>query len=160
MEKKRILFVCLGNICRSPLAEGLFKKKIHEQDVAHLFEVDSCGTGNYHIGEQPDPRTIKNARQNGVVLEHVCRQLRASDFEYFDHLLVMDQSNYTNTLRVGEERYHYKVELMRKYDPRGRHENVPDPWFGGEEGFQEVFEILDRSTAHLLQSLLKGEELR
>lgn len=127
--------------------------------VEHLFEVDSCGTGNYHIGEQPDTRTIKNALKNGVTLDHLCRQLHSDDFEYFDHIYVMDRSNWQNALKVGTKAQHHKVQLMRKFDMQALDQDVPDPWFGGDETFQEVFEILDRSTEHLLQCLLKDEAL-
>jgi protein-tyrosine phosphatase len=157
MQKKiRILFVCLGNICRSPLAEALFKHKIKQRKLDHLFEVESCGTANYHIGDTPDPRTIKNALKNGVTIDHLGRQLSASDFDYFDHVFVMDKSNLLNALRLAEQRHHGKVGMMRIHDTIGNGEDVPDPWSGNEEGFQEVFEMLDRNAEILIDKLSEG----
>jgi protein-tyrosine phosphatase len=155
MQKKtRILFVCLGNICRSPLAEALFKHKIKERKLEDLFEADSCGTANYHIGDWPDPRTIRNAAKNGVAINHLGRQLCTADFDGFDRIFVMDKSNLTNSLRIADERHHGKVALMRSFDPIGKDMDVPDPWYGGENDFQEVFEILDRSVDRLIDHLV------
>lgn len=155
MTRKKILFVCLGNICRSPLAEAVFKHKVKEKGLEHLFEIDSCGTGNYHIGDPPDPRTISNARKNGVVIEHLGRQLRDDDLAYFDVILAMDNKNLKSihSLRSAEE-YLHKVKLMREFDPSEKGGEVPDPYYGEEKHFQEVFEILDRTAAALLEELV------
>lgn len=150
---KKVLFVCLGNICRSPLAEAIFKHKVRNLGLDGHFSADSCGTGDYHIGLPPDKRTIQNATKNGIPIDHRARQLHPTDFEKFDHVLVMDESNLRNTLRVADARYHEKVRLMRSYDPLAFNAEVPDPYFGGEDGFQEVFEILDRSMDHFIQQL-------
>ncbi len=154
MQKKtRVLFVCLGNICRSPLAEALFKHKIKERKLEHFFEAESCGTANYHIGDTPDPRTIKNAKKNGITIDHLGRQLCSADFDQFDYIYVMDKSNHANALKVAKENHRSKVIMMRSFDTIGQGEDVPDPWSGGEEGFQEVFEILDRSIDQLIDKL-------
>ena len=134
------------------MAEGIFVHKLKERGIENEFEVDSCGTGDYHIGEQPDRRTIENARQNGIILDHRARQLRKSDLEEYDHIFVMDESNRKNTLRLGSPEFHEKVELMRKYDDRDPGSDVPDPYFGGQEGFQNVFDILDRSLDNWLDN--------
>jgi protein-tyrosine phosphatase len=157
MEKVRVLFVCLGNICRSPLAEAIFKEKVKQAGLEKWIEADSCGTSNYHIGGSPDPRTIANATKNGISIDHCGRQLDIEDLEKFDFILAMDKSNYKNILALaGSEAYQDKVMLMRDFDPLAKGGEVPDPYHGGEQGFQEVFDILDRSMASFLEHLKKN----
>jgi protein-tyrosine phosphatase len=116
--------------------------------------VDSCGTANYHIGDSPDSRTIENARKNGVVIEHCGRQFSANDLQNFDFILAMDNSNYQNILRLLKDKSHTpKVKLMREFDTVNKGGEVPDPYYGGEKHFQEVFEILDRSTENFLHHI-------
>ena|SRR6187551_1815815 len=154
MIQKKIVFVCLGNICRSPLAEAIFKQKIKSKNLDLYLEADSCGTANYHVGDSPDPRTIANALKNGVTIQHVGRQLSEDDLEYFDIILAMDQSNYQNILRLSNSgMYRSKIKLMREYDSIGKGNDVPDPYYGGEKNFQEVFEILDRSLEHFITDI-------
>lgn len=142
----KVLFVCLGNICRSPLAEGIMKHKIDEAKLSDIIFVDSCGTANYHIGEKPDVRTISTAEKNGIKLNHVVRQLTTADLEDFDFILAMDRSNHENILRLANAKQNSeKIKLMREFDPDPGDE-VPDPYYGGEQGFQEIFEILNRSV--------------
>lgn len=148
----RILFVCLGNICRSPLAEALFIHKTKTQGIAHLFEVDSCGTSNYNIGDGPDPRTRANAERNGVRMSHVARQLARDDFEYYDRILAMDSQNHRNLLASSDPAHHAKIMMMRAFDPGGAGD-VPDPYWGDEDEFQEVFEILDRTLDAFIKHL-------
>ncbi|MBX2942113.1 MAG: low molecular weight phosphotyrosine protein phosphatase [Cyclobacteriaceae bacterium] len=141
----KILFVCLGNICRSPLAEGILKHKLKLLDLGSSVMVDSCGTSNYHIGDLPDDRTRRNAERNGVILDHRGRQLSIDDLDYFDFILAMDHSNINNILKLTEDlSVQNKVMLMREFDA-DKGEEVPDPYYGDEDGFQEVFDILDRS---------------
>lgn len=141
----KVLFVCLGNICRSPLAEGILKHKLDVLGLGEKAFVDSCGTSNYHIGDLPDARTRRNAEKNGVVLDHRGRQLQKEDVARFDFILAMDRSNYDNIIGLAQNAsLAGKVMLLRKFDPL-QGEEVPDPYYGGEEGFQEVFDILERS---------------
>jgi protein-tyrosine phosphatase len=155
MKKVNVLFVCLGNICRSPLAEAIFKSKIEKKGLQKFVEADSCGTSNYHIGDQPDPRTLANAKRNGIVIDHCGRQLQPDDLRDFDYILAMDKSNLSNILRVMNARDHeHKIMLMREFDPMGKGD-VPDPYYGGEEGFQLVFEMLDRTMDKFIEHLEK-----
>jgi protein-tyrosine phosphatase len=136
------------------MAEAIFNHKIQQFGIEQRFIVDSCGTGNYHIGQQPDPRTVTNARRNGVPINHACRQLRAKDLAEFDYILAMDASNLSNILKLPNASDHAgKIMLMREFDPKEKGSEVPDPYFGGEEGFQEVFEILDRTMANFIEHL-------
>lgn len=154
MERKKILFVCLGNICRSPLAEAIFKHKLKQRGIEDQFEVDSCGTANYHIGDPPDTRTIANAQRQGITIDHIGRQLQPIDLDYYDLIVAMDKSNLANIFKLQyKEEQIGKITLMREYDPLQNGEEVPDPYYGDEKGFQTVFEILDRSTEALIDKL-------
>ncbi len=146
----KILFVCLGNICRSPLAEAIFNHKIKEKNLTYRFFVDSCGTSNYEIGQPPDHRTIANANKKGIEIQHIARQLSITDVEKFDLILVMDQHNLEAIMRLpNAATWKAKTKLMRDFDPNGLGD-VPDPYHGGEKNFQEVFEILNRSIENLI----------
>lgn len=157
MSKIKVLFVCLGNICRSPLAEGLFQQKINERELTNKIMCDSCGTSDYHICEQPDHRTLKNAERNGLALNHQARQFTEEDFRQFDYIVAMDSANFGHIVSMtSQAAMQAKVHKMRDFDTADfKGTNVPDPYFGGERGFQEVYDILDRCTANLLDSILK-----
>lgn len=157
----KVLFVCLGNICRSPLAEALFREKIKERNLTGQIVCDSCGTSDYHIGEQPDKRTLKNAAANGLHINHKARQFGENDFHDFDIIVAMDGSNLGNIKSLEGNRVGYHLFRMRDFesDPKHKGLNVPDPYFGGEGGFQEVYEILDRCTANLLSYILSENNI-
>ncbi len=159
MSKVKVLFVCLGNICRSPLAEGVFKKKVEEKGLADRFFIDSCGTSNYHIGEQPDRRTVKNALTNGVRLNHQGRQFTVQDYNDFDYIVAMDSSNLRNIEMLRPKGNDRQIKLMRSFDEAGLNKDVPDPYYGGERGFQEVFDIIDCSAQGLLDFIIKENQL-
>jgi protein-tyrosine phosphatase len=150
----RILFVCLGNICRSPLAEAIFVHQIREKGLEKTLTADSCGTANYHVGMAPDPRTIRNAEKNGITITHLGRQFAVDDFDAFDFIIPMDASNRSNILRLpGASSFREKVIMMRSFDPHQKGADVPDPYYGTEKDFQEVFDILNRSVGGLIQFL-------
>lgn len=151
----RILFVCLGNICRSPLAEGLFLEKIKRAGLEAKYTVDSAGTSSLHEGELADPRTRENALKNGLALTTRSRPFSKQDFMDFDLILTMDKSNYANVMKWEPAFVDAvaKVQMMRDYDLRSPGADVPDPYFGGEQGFQRVYDILDQCTEELLKHL-------
>lgn len=152
----RILMVCLGNICRSPVAEGILRKKMEEKKVTGA--VDSAGTSNYHIGEHPDQRSIKNASKYGVDISKLkARQFKTKDFDDFDHIFVMDSSNYGDVIdlaRNDEDRKKVQM-ILNKLHP-GSNMSVPDPYYGGEQGFENVFMLLDQACEIIVKELQKG----
>lgn len=151
----KILFVCLGNICRSPLAAAIFNHKVKELRLDQILFSDSCGTGNYHIGGAADDRSIAIAKKNDVEIQHVVRQLTADDLVEFDHIIAMDKNNLSNIKRLPYAKENYeKVKLMREYDPQGLGD-VPDPYYGTEKDFREVYDILDRSIGEFILDLKK-----
>lgn len=147
-----VLFVCLGNICRSPLAEGLFLHKVKEAGLDDQIIVDSCGTGGWHAGELADPRSREVARKYGIDLPSRARKLASSDFDQFDVILAMDQSNLRDLKNEASTAGGGKasIYLMRDFDPEGKGDDVPDPYYGGKQGFENVYQMLDRSTSELL----------
>jgi protein-tyrosine phosphatase len=146
---QKILMVCLGNICRSPLAEGIMLKLISENNIN--MRVDSAGTSNYHIDEAPDKRTITNAAKHDVDLKPLrARQFKASDFEKFDKIYVMDNSNMANVLALAKNEEHKaKVDLLLNTSNPGMNLEVPDPYFGGEQGFEDVFQMVYKACQHV-----------
>ena len=151
----RLCFVCLGNICRSPLAEGVFLHLARDRGVLERFEVDSCGTGSWHIGERPDPRAQAVAHKHGVELPSFGRQIDADRDARHDLLLAMDRSNAHGVVAAGvpEDR----VRLMLSFDPESPPgAEVPDPYFGGGDGFDRVHAMLTRACGGLLDRCLGG----
>ncbi len=156
-----VLFVCLGNICRSPLAEGLFKKLTENNEFKYLISSDSAGTSSYHIGSLPDRRTFENAKSHGLTLIHHARQFTSGDFHQFDYILAMDSSNLEDIfyMKKGIKDSKVKIFLMRHFDPLAKDADVPDPYLGGMSGFEDVYQILERSTANFLEAIKKENNL-
>lgn len=152
-----ILMVCLGNICRSPLAEGILRDKAKKLGLD--IHIDSAGTSNYHIGEHPDSRTIANARKHGVDVSHLKgRQFTVADFDAFDKIFVMDASNYSDVIALARnEADKNKVEMILNRLHPGSNMPVPDPYFGGEQGFENVFILLEQACDVIAKSLLTSQ---
>jgi protein-tyrosine phosphatase len=153
----RVLFVCMGNICRSPTAEGVFRKLVHDEGLEDQIEIESAGTGGWHVGEPPDTRASEAARRRGIELDGAARQFSAADFDRFDLILAMDAENRRELLRVApDDEARAKVRLFREFDPASNGEpdlDVPDPYFGGEQGFEHVLDLVDAAARGLLDEL-------
>lgn len=147
--------VCLGNICRSPVAEGILRAKARDRKLP--IKTDSAGTSDYHIGEAPDERSRKNALKNGIDISDLrARQFSRNDFDHFDRIYVMDQSNYRDVLHIGKNHPQIsKAKLILDEIFPGKSEAVPDPYFGGSEGFQLVFDLLDKACNKIITDLEK-----
>ena len=150
----RILMVCLGNICRSPLAEGIFKSKLDP----HKFEVDSAGTSAYHEGEGPDQRSIEVAQKNGLdISDQRSRPFTKKDFQEFDHIFVMDASNYEDVIAMAQnEEERQKVSLILNKIFPGEEQSVPDPYHNSIDGFKQVYEMLEESCTVIAEELEKS----
>lgn len=150
----KVCFVCLGNICRSPTAEGIFLHKVKEAGLESYFYIDSAGTAAYHVGEPANSKSQATANKHGVHLPSKARKFDYSDFEEFDLILAMDSSNLLSLEEMDHKhRYTDKIRLMREFDPTPDDGEVPDPYYGGMQGFENVFQILDRSCENLLSIL-------
>ena len=148
-----VLFVCLGNICRSPLAEGIFSARLARAGLDARIAVDSAGTGNWHAGKPPDPRSVDIAARNGIDLRGLrARQVRADDFQRFDVVLAMDSDNLASLQGMQRQSSQKPRCRLRMF----LSDNVPDPYFGGPDGFRTVFEMLDAGCDTLLHELTQG----
>lgn len=154
----RLLFVCLGNICRSPTAEGVMRHLIAERGLEGEVDVDSAGTGGWHVGAPPDERSTQAAARRGIVLDGAARQVRAEDFAAFDLLLCADRSNARDLRRLAPSpEAAAKVRLLREFDPAsvaaGHDLDVPDPYYGGAEGFDHVLDLVEAACAGVLDEV-------
>jgi len=153
----KLLFVCLGNICRSPTAEGVMRRLVREAGLEDRFELDSAGTGDWHVGSPPDERATAAAGRRGTTLEGAARTVSAEDFARFDLLLAADRENRAELLRrAPDAAARAKVRLLREFDPasvaRGELE-VPDPYFGADRGFDEVLDVVEAACRGLLDEV-------
>ena len=150
----KILMVCLGNICRSPLAEGILKEKIKLSGITRV-EIDSAGTAPYHIGHHPDSRSIANAMRHGIDISGLKgRQISKTDLKIFNYIYVMDRSNYDNVIQLSDnEEEREKVKLILEELYPGQNKSVPDPYYGSDEGFEEVYQLLDKACDAIILKL-------
>ncbi|MGR9107191.1 MAG: low molecular weight protein-tyrosine-phosphatase [Gammaproteobacteria bacterium] len=152
--KVSVLFVCMGNICRSPTAEGVLRKLLDESGFSRLVRIDSAGTHAYHLDEPPDIRAQQAALERGIDISMLrARLFEAQDFENFDHILVMDRHNFDVLKAMCPKSFEHKVDLLLNYAPHLSFRDVPDPYYGGDYGFERVLDLLEDACAGLLESL-------
>jgi protein-tyrosine phosphatase len=160
MAKHRLLFVCLGNICRSPMAEGVFRRVAEEAGVAHFFEIDSAGLGDWHIGQAPDTRAQAATANRGIDISgQSARQVTHDDYARFDLLLVMDGSNYDELTQSAPSDTRHKIRRFLDFAPQAPTRDVPDPFYGGSEGFDHALDLIEQAASGLLVDLL-GDQAR
>ena len=156
----KILFVCMGNICRSPTAHGVFANLVAQANLQNLITVDSAGTHAYHIGEAPDPRTQQAAQSRDIDLSNLkARKIVDSDFAEFDYILAMDQANLQNLQAVAPKTSSARVQLFMDYAQRWQEREVPDPYYGGAQGFERVLDMVEDAAEGLLLHLRQQHQL-
>lgn len=155
MSKKiKVLFVCMGNICRSPTAHGVFEQLLQQQGLEHLVEVDSAGTHAYHIGEEPDRRSQQAARERGYDLAHLrARRVEGEDFEAFDYVLAMDNDNYRLLEAQCPGEHREKLQMFLDFSRSFSEREVPDPYYGGARGFQHVLDLVEDAATGLIEDI-------
>jgi len=150
-----VLFVCMGNICRSPTAEGVFTRFVEEAGLADKIGIDSAGTHAYHVGEPPDPRAQKSALARGIDISHLrARRAVAEDFDRFDYVLAMDNDNLQNLTALCEAQHITKLQLFLEYGSHADTREVPDPYYGGPLGFERVLDLIEDASNGLLRTIL------
>jgi protein-tyrosine phosphatase len=153
-EKVRVLFVCMGNICRSPTAHGVFRSLVQQRDLEAAIDIDSAGTHAYHVGEPPDRRAQSTALQRGIDLSDLrARPVSSKDFTAFDYILAMDQDNYAILVELSPEEARHKIHLFMNFAPQLKRREVPDPYYGGIKGFENVFDMIDYAAKGLLADI-------
>jgi protein-tyrosine phosphatase len=152
----RLLFVCMGNICRSPTAEGVMRSLLREQGLEDAVEVDSAGTGDWHLGAAPDARATAAARARGITLEGAARAVAPRDFEDYDLILAADRRNLRDLQAVAPRSARARMHLLREFDPASEGApdlDVPDPYYGGDDGFEHVLDLVEAACRGLLDRL-------
>jgi protein-tyrosine phosphatase len=155
-ETVKVLFVCMGNICRSPTAEGVFASLVEQRGLSRQVQTDSAGTHAYHVGEPPDPRAQSTARRRGVDLSKLrARRFNRQDFLEFDYVLAMDADNYDALLKHCPDEARYKLKMFLEFAPHLNETEVPDPYYGGELGFERVLDLVEAASTGLLDHIQK-----
>ncbi len=155
-KKVSVLFVCLGNICRSPTAHGVFRNMVQEAGLEDVIEVDSAGTAAFHVGKSPDSRSMQVANERGIDMTDLrARQVDLGDFYQYDYVLAMDEANFSNLKDVALPEHYEKIELFLAYSQEFSETEVPDPYYGGAKGFDHVFDLVESASQGLLQAIKK-----
>ena len=155
-EKISVLFVCMGNICRSPMAEGVFRQMVEAAGLAERIHIDSAGTHAYHVGEPPDPRAQETAARRGIELaEQRARRVSREDIALFDFILAMDQDNLSILHDIAEPEHRERIRLFMEFAPDMKIREVPDPYYGGQGGFDRVLDLVEAASAGLLETIRK-----
>ena len=150
----KVLFVCMGNICRSPTAQGVFRNLLEAENLLEDIAIDSAGTAGWHVGRPPDPRAQAAARQRGVRIEDLRgRQVSARDFEEFDYILAMDRQNLNDLMDTAESHQHHKIRLCMEFGPEYGVDEVPDPYYGGDSGFDRVLDMIEFASLGLVREI-------
>lgn len=153
-EKTKVLFICMGNICRSPTAHGVFRALVEKEGLHHAIDMDSAGTHAYHVGNSPDKRAQATARSRGIDLSDLlARRVAAEDFDAFDYVLAMDQDNYMALCEICPDRHVDKIHMFMDFAPHMRTREVPDPYYGGPAGFDRVFDLVEAASEGLLEEI-------
>jgi low molecular weight protein-tyrosine phosphatase len=153
-DKVRVIFVCMGNICRSPTAHGVFRRMVEQAGLSHLIEIDSAGTHAYHVGEPPDRRAQTTALRRGIDLADLrARKAVPEDLERCDYVLAMDQDNYHSLCAICPPGLEGRIGLFLDYAPQLRMREVPDPYYGGPQGFEQVLDLVETASAGLLEHI-------
>ena len=156
----KVLFVCMGNICRSPTAEGIFRQLVEDNNLPHQFEIDSAGTHAYHIGQAPDERAQQIAYRQGVDLsELTARKVCADYYQQFDYILVMDKANLDDIAPHCPTDLKYKIQRILDYAPQQSERDVPDPYYGGESGFEHVYNLLQQACEGLFSQVMAAKNI-
>ncbi|WP_281066859.1 low molecular weight protein-tyrosine-phosphatase [methane-oxidizing endosymbiont of Gigantopelta aegis] len=155
-ERIKVLFVCMGNICRSPTAEGVFRALVEQRQLQHLFHIDSAGTHAFHVGEEPDPRAQKAAGERDYDLSGIrARKVIYGDFEDFDHILAMDNENFAILTEACPEEHLHKVQYFMDFAPHVGERDVPDPYYGGSYGFERVLDMVEEASIGFINHILE-----
>ena len=150
-KRVKVLFICMGNICRSPTAHGVFRHLVESEGLSHLIEIDSAGTHAYHVGEAPDKRSSATAKQRGIDLSDLrARQVNLGDLYEYDYVLAMDDHNFARLIEISAPEVRHKIELFLDYAPDLGVTEVPDPYYGGASGFDHVFDLVQAASEGLL----------
>lgn len=154
MSKTKVLFVCLGNICRSPMSEGTFRHLVQQQGLEAEIEIDSCATGDWHTGEKPDKRAQAASLNRGFDISgQSARQIKPADFDNYDYILAMDDMNYGDLQKIIPEQHRHKLHYFLSFAPETGVKEVPDPYYGGTEGFETVLDLVAAASMGLLEDI-------